>query len=143
MWNSSQALNDPDRLIQEWLSFGFSKVLIGLTGKQIKDISLPSSLSKLVQVAHRSNIKVEVVLGDAEWMLPEGRQKLTEFLKPLSSLPIDGFNLDLEIEQLPNWSAQRDQLTQEWFSTLKAASESSSILDILNPVSVHFIIVIW
>jgi hypothetical protein len=96
-----------------------------------------------VQVAHRSNIKVEVVLGDAEWMLPEGRQKLTEFLKPLSSLPIDGFNLDLEIEQLPNWSAQRDQLTQEWFSTLKAASESSSILDILNPVSVHFIIVIW
>ena len=133
VWNSSQALDYPDGLTQEWLSFGISKVLIGLSGKQLNDISLPSSLSKLVQVAHRSNIKVEVVLGDAEWILPEGRQKLTELLKQLSSLPIDGFNLDLEIEQLPNWSEQRDQLTQEWFATLKAASDSSLI-----PVSATF-----
>ena len=133
VWNSSQALNDPEGHTQEWLSFGISKVLIGLTGKQLNDMSLPSSLSKLVQVAHRLNIKVEVVLGDAEWIPPEGRQKLTGLLKPLSSLPIDGFNLDLEIEQLPNWSGQRDQLTQEWFATLQAASESSLI-----PVSATF-----
>jgi hypothetical protein len=66
-------------------------------------------------------------LGDAQWILPEGREKLTELLRLLSSLPIDGFNLDLEIEQLPNWNEQRDLLTQEWLATLQAASKSTLI----------------
>ena len=127
VWNSTQALADPQTLTQEWLSFGVSKVFIGLTSKQIRDMALPSSLMELVRVAHKSNIKVEVVLGDAQWILPEGREKLTELLRLLSSLPIDGFNLDLEIEQLPNWNEQRDLLTQEWLATLQAASKSTLI----------------
>jgi outer membrane protein TolC len=127
VWSSSEALNNPKKISQEWQQFGISKVLIGLNSKQLADKSLASSLTALIQIAHDSQIQVEIVLGDSSWILPEGRAKLTELLKRLSSIPADGINLDLEIEQLPNWSAQRDQLTQEWLATLQAASKSTTI----------------
>ena len=127
VWNSAQAISDPQTLIQEWQRFGIQKVLIGLSSKQLADPFLSPSLTELVLIANRSQIKVEVVLGDPYWILPEGRTKLTDLLKRLSGLPIGGFNLDLEIEQLPQWNQNRDQLTQEWFATLTAASASTSI----------------
>ncbi len=133
VWNSSEALNNPKKLTQEWQQFGISKVLVGLTGKQLADKSLSSSFITLIQAAHNSQIEVEIVLGDPRWILPEGRGDLIALLQQLSTLPIDGFNLDLEIEQIPNWSEERERLTQEWFATLASASKS-----VTTPVGATF-----
>lgn len=133
VWNSKDSLVDPRKSITEWQRFGITTVLIGLTSAQLKSSSTLTSLDALVKIAHESKIQVELVLGDPNWILPEGRSSLMKILSYLSSVPVDGINLDLEIEQLSNWEQRTDLLTKEWLTTLSDASKSAGA-----PVSATF-----
>lgn len=123
VWNSVEALHSPSELIVQWQHYGLSRILLGLTRQQIDDPHLSEQISALVTKAHRAGIRVELVLGDPAWILPSGHSELLTILRYLSGLPLDGLNLDLEIEQLPDWGLKRRELTEAWFATLAAAAK--------------------
>jgi hypothetical protein len=126
-WSSKSILSNPKKSIQEWQSYGISSVLIGLTQTQINSSHSMGLLKNLVSQALDSNIKIKVVLGEASWILPEHRPKLLQLLTQLSDTNVDAINLDLEIEQLSQWESRKNQLREDWFSTLAAASHATNI----------------
>lgn len=125
-WLSQPALQDPVSEIAQWKRYGLTSILLGLNRQQLEDPALVVKMTRLIELAHRERIRIELLLGDPDWILPEGRIRLVALLQKLSALPLDGINLDLEIEQLPHWEQQRSGLVAAWLATLSAASRTIS-----------------
>ena len=125
LWDSTGALANPSGAIASWQRFGISRVLVGLNAAQINDPQLRAKFNNLARQSHATNIRLELLLGDASWINAGGRKQLIALLTRLRTLPVSGLNLDLEIEQLPNWQALRDTLTHDWLATLHAAANVS------------------
>jgi hypothetical protein len=122
IWNSKSLLKAPVQNLVIVKKYGLSRILIGLDSKQIVDPNLKKYIQQLLNIAHQKQINVEIVLGDPNWITPEKRPDLISLLKRLSPLAVDGFNLDLEIEQFPDWESRREILVTNWLDTLRAAS---------------------
>jgi outer membrane protein TolC len=122
IWHSHNFLQAPALNLEAVKKSGLSRILIGLDNKQVRDPNLTKYIKQLVNIAHQKQIKVELVLGDPDWIIPEQRPDLIVLLKRLSPLSVDGINLDLEIEQLPDWESRRETLVAKWLDTLRAAA---------------------
>lgn len=124
VWDSRAALRDPAAAVDEWQRYDLDRVLIGLDARQLAAANLVSEMTRLLDLAHRKGIAVELLLGDASWIAPAGRDKLHRLLQGVAQLPMDGLSLDLEIEQLPDWQARQTRLQQDWLATLMMASQT-------------------
>ena len=102
VWNGQALLEHPGRL--DTLPKGSERILLSFTAPQLRALTQPSEQKKLVQLiaqAHLLGLRVELLLGEPSWVLPERRQALLDLLTPLRALPFDGLHLDLERSQLP------------------------------------------
>ena len=122
VWHSEAALRAPQAQIRQWQRYGLSRVLVGLDAAQVADPALTERMARLRQAAHARGMRVEIVLCDPDWITPAWRARLLALLRRLAPLPADGLNLDLEIEQLPDWESRRAALTADWLATLAAAA---------------------
>jgi hypothetical protein len=102
-WDAAPWLAEPTAQLNR-LPAQSERVLLGLNAAQLRalsDTEARARLQTLLQQAHARGIRVELLLGDPEWVLPAGREALLALLKPIATLPLDGLNLDLERSQLP------------------------------------------
>jgi outer membrane protein TolC len=102
MWNGQALLENPARL--ETLPRGSNRVLVSFTAPQLRALTQPAEQKKWAQLlaqARAQGLRVELLLGEATWVLPSQRQALLDLLAPLRALPADGLHLDLERSQLP------------------------------------------
>ena len=77
------------------------RFLISLDEQQIAKFSAnPARLKKFLADAHRRGKKVELLLGDPDWILPDQRKKLLLIVKKLRGINFDGLHLDIEPDQL-------------------------------------------
>ncbi len=126
VWDS-RALLDPAQREAELTALGkagIGQVYLGLSAAQVKQPEQThAALRALLTAAHAKRIRVEVLLGDPDWITPEGRPGLLALITQLSSLPFDGLHMDLEVEQL-GWPVS-DQHLRDWMQTLRAAKATS------------------
>lgn len=122
VWDSRTALAAPAATLAAWQRHGLSRVRLGLNAQQIADPALGQRFAALAQAAHAAGVRLELVLGDPDWIEAAGRPALLALLDKLAPLPVAGLTLDLEIEQLPRWQARRGALTDAWLATLRAAA---------------------
>jgi hypothetical protein len=100
VWNFDQLIAQPD-LWKKNQAIEIDRFLISLNGRQISRIAEnPARLKKFLMDAHRWGKKVELLLGDPDWILPAQRGKLLQFVKKLSNINFDGLHLDIEPDQL-------------------------------------------
>ncbi|MBS0299017.1 MAG: TolC family protein [Proteobacteria bacterium] len=100
VWNFDQLIAQPD-LWKKNQAIEIDRFLISLNGRQISRIAEnPARLKKFLMDAHRRGKKVELLLGDPDWILPAQRGKLLQFVKKLSNINFDGLHLDIEPDQL-------------------------------------------
>lgn len=102
IWNGQALLKNPASL--DALPRGSNRVLVSFTAPQLRALTQPSEQKQWAQLlaqARARGLRVELLLGEATWVLPAQRQALLDLLVPLRALPIDGLHLDLERSQLP------------------------------------------
>lgn len=119
VWNGQALLDHPARMTT--LPKGSERILISFTAPQLRALTRPAGQKRLVQLiaqAHAQGLRVELLLGEATWVLPARRQALLDLLAPLRNLAFDGLHLDLERSQLP--PAQQPSWDEGVVDTLRA-----------------------
>mgnify|MGYP000947240606 CR=1 FL=1 len=100
VWNSRQLIEQPG-LWDKKLVNSVNRFLLSLDARQIAIFAEnPASLRKFLQDARQRRKKVELLLGDPDWILPEHRGNLLQFVRQLRGMDFDGLHLDIEPDQL-------------------------------------------
>lgn len=88
------------------------------------DAASAQRLRDALERLHRQGWSVDLLLGDASYLLPEGRRRLLQQVAGMAGFAFDGINLDLERSDLPaSLQAQWWPLT---LATLKAVHAASA-----------------
>jgi len=129
MWDSESWLavqdydNDPVHAALE--DHGIRFVFLSLNAAQIRAVkSQPEfrqHLARLLRAAQERGLRVQLLLGDPHWILPEGRGSLLDIIATLRDLPFDGLHLDLEPEQLQLAPGEMPRLLAELVNTGRVA----------------------
>ena len=101
-WQAAPWLAAPTAMLGE-LPAATDRVLLGFDAAQLRALATPAgtlALRELVTQAHKRGVRVELLLGEPDWISTRGRQRLLALLRPIAELPFDGLNLDLERSQL-------------------------------------------
>jgi hypothetical protein len=126
IWDSTSLLDPQQREgeLRDLRRAGMTELMVGLSGPQVKAGAVTQrQLQELIDRAHRLGFRVQLLLGDPEWILPIGRPGLLALIRRYKTLPFDGLHLDLEVEQL-GWPVPPQRL-RDWIATLEAAAKVS------------------
>ena len=119
VWQGQALLERPERLRE--LPAGTLRLMLSFTAPQLQALISPAGragLQAFVTQARAAGLRVELLLGEPTWVLPEGREQLLALIDSLRGLPFDGLHLDLERSQLP--AAQQQGWSQLLMATLRA-----------------------
>lgn len=126
IWDSASLLDPQQRdgELRDLRRAGMTELMVGLSGPQVKAGAVTQrQLKELIDRAHRLGFRVQLLLGDPEWIRPSGRPGLLALIRRYETLPFDGLHLDLEVEQL-GWPIPTQRL-RDWIATLQAAAKVS------------------
>ena len=101
-WQAAPWLATPTAMLGE-LPAATDRVLLGFDAAQLRALATPAgaqALRELVTRAHERGVRIELLLGEPDWVSARGRRRLLALLRPIAELPFDGLNLDLERSQL-------------------------------------------
>ena len=131
LWHSAEWLADGATELGEHKfraihAAGIERLLISLDAAQMRRVSAdPSPLTRAVHNTREHGFKVELLLGDPDWIRPERRAELLRIIEALKSVPFDGLHLDLEPAQIDPSAEKRPALLGSLAETLAAASAVS------------------
>ena len=85
-------------------------------------------LARFIETASRQGTKVDLLLDEPTWLLPERRHRLQDRLRIIQeynrqappAAQFQAIHLDLEINQLPDWKERKAEVGQYLLDTLKA-----------------------
>ena len=124
VWNYDDIINQSG-FWEKSQSMGINRLLLSLNEMQIASIaSHPAVLDKFLQEAKHQGVKIELLLGDPDWILPKERVRLLEIIKRLKSIRFDGLHLDIEPDQLSGELAGKNKL-EEFIETIRQAARIS------------------
>jgi hypothetical protein len=124
VWNFDKLSAQPG-LWEKNQTLEIDRFLISLDQQQIaKFAANPAPLKKFLTEAQRHGKKVELLLGDPDWILPEQREKLLMIVKKLSNINFDGLHLDIEPDQLESDMPGKARL-EELIETVRQVSAVS------------------
>lgn len=124
VWNFDKLSTQPG-LWEKNQTIEIDRFLISLNQQQIaKFAANPVPLKKFLNEAQRRGKKVELLLGDPDWILPEQREKLLMIVKKLSNINFDGLHLDIEPDQLESNMPGKARL-EELIETVRQVSAVS------------------
>jgi hypothetical protein len=129
LWESAPWLDGS--LTCEVAMKGFSdldigRILISMDRRQIDAVSKPEGarrLRELLECSSRSGVRVELLLGEPTWILPDFRQDMLAIIQSLKDFSFDGLHLDLEPDQLDMEKYSREYLLSELIRTVQVARE--------------------
>lgn len=111
-----------ERFWQPFLSYGTNHLLLSFTMRQIDILTRPEGIQQmtaLIKTANAKGIRIDLLLAEPTWILPEHRHKLVEIVTRLRAIPFAAVNLDLEPNQLED-EYKLDYLLAELANTLAA-----------------------
>lgn len=124
VWNFDQRMAHPD-FWEKKTTNEINRFLISLNARQVAMASSElTSLKKFLDNAHRRGKKVELLLGDPDWILPKYRSNLLQIISKLSALDFDDLHLDIEPDQLQSELSGKDRL-QELIETIRQVTAIS------------------
>lgn len=123
-WNYDDIMSQPG-FWENIQAMRINRILLSLNKKQIASVaSHPAVLKKFLQEAGHQGVKIELLLGDPDWILPKERVRLLEIIKRLKSINFDGLHLDIEPDQLVGELAGENKL-EEFIETIRQATRIS------------------
>ncbi|OQW42917.1 MAG: hypothetical protein A4S08_10575 [Proteobacteria bacterium SG_bin4] len=112
VWNFEQLINRTDFWGKKQ-SNAINRVLISLNAQEISAASAnPARLAGFIRDARQRKKKVELLLGDPDWILPQFRAHLLNHIRALKQFEFDGLHLDIEPDQLESALTGERRLTE-------------------------------
>ncbi|MCB1625379.1 MAG: hypothetical protein KDI32_12385 [Pseudomonadales bacterium] len=132
LWTSEPWLTSTPQSVAEGLEAlraqSIGSLLVSLDAGQIARYSAdPSALRAFSQIAARQNMRLELLLGESEWIRPQYRTNLTTIVQQLHDAPFTAIHLDLEPDMLAKDSVQAAALLPDLLSTLRAVRAVTSL----------------
>lgn len=98
------------------------RLLVSFTAPQLdalqRDAAVAQVLHRQIDTLHRRGWHVDLLFGDASYVLPEGQARLLLQVRAMAAFAFDGLNLDLERSDLP--TALQPQWWRYALPTLRA-----------------------
>lgn len=140
VWRAEPLLNsltrgsELDRLIKE----GFDRVLLSFNSGEVrafkKSEGARASLRALLKASDGRGVRMDLLLGDPSWILPEHRVELANLVRFFAPFEFDGLHLDLEPDSIPGAASRRRELAGELIRTLELID---GVTDLPISLSVH------
>ena len=130
VWKSGDMLarqGAGEDVLGELKAAGINRLLLSLNADQIRQaVQNSDEIRSFLAQAHARNMQVELLLGDAQWILPESREGLLQTVEQLKDYPFDGLHLDLEPGQLALYKKRPGYVIDELIHTLQLVKSLSS-----------------
>ena len=125
-WLTDGATELGERKFAEMHAAGIERLLISLDSDELRRvIPDPSLLVRAVRSTQEHGFKVDLLLGDPDWIRSGRRGELLHIIEGLKAVPFDGLHLDLEPAQIDAAPEKLPALLGSLAQTLSAASEAS------------------
>lgn len=112
VWNFNHTMTEPGFWTRKPAD-EVNRFLISMNARQIAEaVADPASLMKFLRDGRRHGKRIELLLGDPDWILPKYRKNLLQIISSLSAIDFDGLHLDIEPEQLVSQLTDVDRLKQ-------------------------------
>ncbi|WP_297325951.1 TolC family protein [Nitrosomonas sp.] len=112
VWNFNHTMTQPEFWTRKPVN-EVNRFLISLNARQIAaTVADPASLERFLGDGRRHGKKIELLLGDPDWILPKYRKNLLQIIHSLSAIDFDGLHLDIEPDQLVSQLTGADRLEQ-------------------------------
>jgi Flp pilus assembly protein TadG len=131
LWRSAEWLTNAttelgERKFADLHAAGIAQLLISLDAEHMhRALADPLPLVRAVRNTHEHGLRVELLLGDPDWIRPQQRAELLGIIEGLKSVPFDGLHLDLEPAQIDPAPEKLPALLGALAQTLAAASAAS------------------
>lgn len=131
VWNSrllSMDLPENSSFWQMLKNEEINRLLVSFDGRELEELrdkGAQDILKTFLETAHSKSIRVDLLLGEPLWILPEHRPALLAIIQELSKLPFQGLHLDLEPNQLDGSGHDQIYLITHLIQTLEAAKRLS------------------
>ena len=116
VWDGASLLKRPERL--DGVASGSGRLLLSFSAREIETLDA-SAWRALRERADARQLRLELLLGDPEWVTPSGRAALLQLLQKAQDWPVQGLNLDIERSQLRS-TMTADTWHREVLATLGA-----------------------
>src|SRR5262249_46267496 len=140
VWNAAPLLaGDPGDVADRFTASHVGRLLLSLDAKQIEHAQTPAGgarLMALLDAARAQGLRVELLLGDPDWIFPNRRDRLVAIVRALARFHFSGLHLDIEPNQLDAGALGEDFLLRELPATLEvvpAATPSPPGLSVAPP----------
>lgn len=131
VWNSRKLLDQWEQgepFYQRLADMQAARLLVSFDREQIRELQQEKKANiwrRFIEQTAGHGIRVELLLGEPLWILPEYRQDLLEIIQKLRFFPFSGLHLDLEPNQLSQKEYSETYLLAQFLRTLQAAVEVS------------------
>jgi hypothetical protein len=124
VWNFDELITKTE-LWDKKETHAISRFLVSLDAQQISQTAKnPKQLHNFLHNAHYRKKKIELLLGDPHWILPEHRHHLIQIIHKLKDIRFDGLHLDIEPDQLESELTGRARL-EEFIETIRQVAAIS------------------
>jgi outer membrane protein TolC len=129
VWNAAPLLaDDPTGVVARFTASRVGRLLLSLDAKQIEHAQTPAGatrLTALLDTARAEGLRVELLLGDPDWIFPNRRDRLVAIVRALARFHFSGLHLDVEPNQLDSRALGEEFLLRELLATLAAVQAAS------------------
>ncbi len=134
LWSSAFASNSNEALLKYLKKKKVDRILLS-TGK---DTSLTQKASSFIKSADRQGIKVELMIGDNNLLMPGHDDELKNFFKKGSQLKASGIHLDVEPHTRSDWESREGEYKERYLRMVdkahKLAQDHGLTLSVSVPV---------
>lgn len=134
VWSSAPLLEaldgsaDAAGALRELQAAGIDRLLLSLDGTQLERFGRdPDALHAAVLAAQRAGFRVELLLGEPEWLLAEQRPQLMRIVRAFAARPFDGLHLDIEPAQLVERGHEPSALAAALVETLTEVTAATPL----------------
>jgi len=140
-WDSARLLDrfetNPD-LMADLIDRHIDRLLVSYTRDQIDALGTRAYSERwhtLIVAAKRRGVRVDLLLGEPLWILPDHRSGLLDVVQRLTTLPFQGIHLDLEPHQLAHLGLSETYLLDQLLQSVRAVK---AVSDLPLGISVHY-----
>lgn len=140
-WDSARLLDRFEttrNLIPDLIERHIDRLLVSYSAEQIDALATPTYRDRwrrFLTSARRLGIRVDLLLGEPLWILPDHRNSLLALVQWLSALPFQGIHLDLEPQQLAHTGLGESYLLDQLLQSVRAVA---AVSDLPVGLSVHY-----
>lgn len=141
VWDSERLLDRFETMphsIADLIGRHIDRLLVSCSADQLKKLNTPSYKDRwrvFTTAAQRQGMRVDLLLGEPLWILPDYRSALLNVVERMSELPFQGIHLDLEPQQLAHLGLGEPYLLDQLIESVSAVS---AITDLPVGLSVHY-----